>query len=304
MAFMDLLPQSESPSSSTSTITPSPAKQKVALLLHGKNFCSATWSRTASLLSSQNYRVILPDQLGFCKSSKPSHNYQFSLSQLSLNTKNLLTAILNTTSTDLADTIDLTVVGHSLGGMLAARFSLLYPSLVSRLLLVNPIGLEDWVSLGVPYPSIESTYLAERASSYASIRGYQQQTYYVGSWSESYDEWVKMLADIYAGSQAEAFAWCQAKVVDMVMTQPVVYEFGRLKVKTLLMIGKKDTTAIGKSSAPPEVQENLGHYDVLGKQVAGMIPNSTLIEFENLGHAPQIQDEENFHKALFGWLGE
>ncbi|KAK4465105.1 Alpha/Beta hydrolase protein [Cladorrhinum samala] len=307
MAFMDLPPsqsaQPESPSQ----------KQKVAILLHGKNFCSVTWSRTASLLSSSGYRVILPDQLGFCKSSKPS-SYQFSLPQLSLNTKNLLTTIFNTSTTNtstssagnggLADAIDLTVIGHSLGGMLAARFSLLYPDLVSRLVLVNPIGLEDWVSLGVPYPSVEDSYLAEKASSYASIKGYQQQTYYAGSWRESYGEWVQMLVDIYAGSQAEAFAWCQARVVDMVMTQTVVYEFARLKVKTLLAIGQKDTTAIGKPSAPPEVQKQLGHYDVLGKQVAGMIPNSTLVEFANLGHAPQIQDEENFHKALLGWLGE
>src|SRR6187402_3032080 len=94
----------------------------------------------------------------------------------------------------------------------------------------------------------------------------------------------------------------QAMIVDMVLTQPIAYEFPLLKPKTLLIIGDKDTTAIGKQWSPPEVQAKLGHYDVLGKQVAAMIPGSTLIEFADLGHAPQIQAPARFHAALLGWL--
>ncbi|MGF6814968.1 hypothetical protein OKW33_001774 [Paraburkholderia atlantica] len=33
---------------------------------------------------------------------------------------------------------------------------------------------------------------------------------------------------------------------------------------TLLLIGQKDTTAIGKDGAPPEVREKLGHYPERG----------------------------------------
>ncbi|KAK4160186.1 Alpha/Beta hydrolase protein [Cladorrhinum sp. PSN259] len=299
MAFMDL-----PPSLAGNTTPETKQKQKVAILLHGKNFCSATWPPTASLLQSTGYRVILPDQLGFCKSSKPV-SYQFTLAQLALNTKNFLAALNLTSSSSSSSSAEttLTVIGHSMGGMLATRFALLYPSLISNLVLVNPIGLEDWISLGVPYPSIDSTYATERASNYTTIKAYQQATYYMGSWSSKYDPPVVMLSNIYIGSQAEAFAWCQARVGDMVLTQPVVYEFKDLKVpRTLLMIGTKDTTAIGKPSAPPEVQAKLGHYDVLGKQAAAVIPNSTLIEFEDMGHAPQIQGEERFHEALLGWL--
>src|SRR5579863_3332863 len=50
---------------------------RTAVLLHGKNFCAATWQRTAISLRDAGYRVIAPDQIGFCKSTKPSH-YQFS----------------------------------------------------------------------------------------------------------------------------------------------------------------------------------------------------------------------------------
>lgn len=265
------------------------------VLLHGKNFCGATWERTARVLLSSGYRVIIPDHIGFCKSSKPAA-YQYSLQQLALNVHSVLTS-LNTTA-------PLTVIGHSLGGMLATRFTLMYPSLVSRLVLVNPIGLEDWKAKGVPYQSIDQIYLGERASNYTSIRGYEQSTYYLGTWTPAYDVWVDMLVRIYKGEEAESYAFDQALITDAVYTQPIVYELPLLaKTKVLLLIGVQDTTAIGKAWAPPEVQRILGNYSVLGKEAASAIgPNATLVEFEDLGHAPQIQAPEKFHKALMDWL--
>jgi pimeloyl-ACP methyl ester carboxylesterase len=279
MAFMDVAP----------TGTPN---GKTAVLMHGKNFCGPTWNATAITLAKAGYRVILPDQIGFCKSSKPDR-YQFSLQQLATNTYGLM-KILGIQKA--------TFIGHSMGGMLATRFSLMYPASVTQLVLVNPIGLEDWGALGVPYPDTDASWAQELSSTYGSIRGYEQDTYYVGTWDPSYDTWVNMLVNIYGGSQADHFTWNQAEIVDMVLTQPIVYEFPLLKAKTLLMIGAKDTTAIGKQWSPPDVQAKLGHYNVLGKQVAAMIPGSTLIEFADLGHAPQIQAPDRFHSALMGWL--
>jgi pimeloyl-ACP methyl ester carboxylesterase len=72
----------------------------------------------------------------------------------------------------------------------------------------------------------------------------------------------------------------------------------------LLLIGQKDTTAIGKDVAPPEVRARLGHYPELGKATAAAIKNARLVEFPSLGHAPQIQDPDAFHKALLDGIGE
>src|SRR3984957_4833584 len=49
-----------------------------AVLLHGKNFCAATWQDTIRVLVDAGYRVIAPDQIGFCKSSKPAIPVQLS----------------------------------------------------------------------------------------------------------------------------------------------------------------------------------------------------------------------------------
>jgi len=77
--------------------------EKVVVLLHGKNFAGFYWEDVANDLVSKKYRVLIPDQIGFGKSSKPDA-YQYSLGQFALNTKLLLESLK----------IDnITLVGHS-----------------------------------------------------------------------------------------------------------------------------------------------------------------------------------------------
>jgi pimeloyl-ACP methyl ester carboxylesterase len=118
MAYMDILPEGE------------PVGNIV--LFHGKNFCACTWNATIDVLLGAGYRVIVPDQVGFCKSTKPTA-YQFTFDQLALNTNNLLQSLGVTNAT---------IMGHSMGGMLSARYALMFPSQTYRLIMVDPLGLE------------------------------------------------------------------------------------------------------------------------------------------------------------------
>jgi len=111
-----------------------------------------------------------------------------------------------------------------------------------------------------------------------------------------------MLAGLFQGPGKELVAWNSALLYDMIFTQPVVYEFERLKVPTLLLIGQRDTTAIGKDLASPGVAARLGQYPALGRRAAQRIPGARLVAFPDLGHAPQIQDPEAFHAALLAGL--
>ena len=106
------------------------------------------------------------------------------------------------------------VVGHSTGGMLAVRFALLYPELVDTVVLVNPIGLEDWKALGVPWRSVDEWYARELRTTAEGIRQYEQATYYAGTWKPEYDRWVEMLAGMYRGPGREAVAWSSALLYD------------------------------------------------------------------------------------------
>jgi pimeloyl-ACP methyl ester carboxylesterase len=273
MAYMDVHPKNAS---------------RTVVLLHGKNFCAATWKGTIDALAAAGFRVIAPDQIGFCKSSKPEL-YQYSFQQLARNTHALLASL----GVDNA-----TLIAHSTGGMIAVRYALMYPAATQQLVLVNPIGLEDWKAKGVPSISVDDWYARELKVSADSIRRYEQDTYYAGHWSPDFDIWVQMLAGLNRGPGKELVAWNSALLYDMIYTQPVFYELGDLAVPTVLMIGDKDNTAIGKDLAPPAIRAVLGNYPQLAKRAAQLIPHAKLIEFAELGHAPQIQDPVAFHKAL------
>jgi pimeloyl-ACP methyl ester carboxylesterase len=273
-------------------VQPPHGNGRTVVLLHGKNFCAATWGETIRVLTAAGYRVIAPDQIGFCKSSKPAH-YQYSFQQLARNTQALLHALGLRRAT---------LVAHSTGGMIAVRYALMYPGETEQLVLVNPIGLEDWKALGVPSLSLDEWYARDLKTSAEAIRNYERDTYYAGHWRPEYQQWVDMLAGLYAGPGKELVAWNSASIYDMIYTQPVLYEFPRIAVPTLLMIGDKDTTALGKDFSPPAVSAALGHYPQLGKQAAAQIPHARLIEFPELGHAPMIQDPPAFHKALLDGL--
>lgn len=268
------------------------ANGRSVVLLHGKNFCGATWEGSIKALSVAGYRVIAPDQIGFCTSSKPD-SYQYSFQQLAINTHQLLEKL---------GIQKVTLLGHSTGGMLATRYALLYPEQTEQLALVNPIGLEDWKALGVPYRSVDQWYERELQVSADGIRNYERDTYYAGHWKPEYERWVQMLAGMNKGPGHTQVAWNSALIYDMIFTQPVYYEFKDLQVPTLLLIGTSDTTAIGKDLAPPAVKAKIGHYAVLGKQVAKLIPRATLVEFPGLGHAPQMEEPAQFHKALLQGL--
>lgn len=274
MAYMDIRPEN--------------ANGRTAVLLHGKNFCGATWEATAKFLIQQGYRVIIPDQIGFCKSDKPD-SYHFTFQQLARNTHDLLAQL---------GVVKPILIGHSTGGMLAIRYALMYPVDVDQLVLVDPIGLEDWKARGVPSRSVDEWYARERQTTAEQIRNYEKEVYYAGEWRPEYEKWVQMLAGMYRGPGRDAVAWNSALLYDMIYTQPVVYELQDVKVPTVLMIGDKDRTAIGRDTAPPAIRASLGNYPELGKAAASAIPHARLIEFPDLGHSPQLQNPAAFHKAL------
>jgi len=274
MSYMDVAP--EKPNGQT------------VVLLHGKNFCGATWEGQIAPLRAAGYRVIAPDQIGFCRSAKPE-GYQMSLHQLAANTHGLLKSL------GVEKPI---VIGHSMGGMLAMRYALMFGDDMTALVLVNPIGLEDWKAKGVPLATLDALYAGELTTDADKIRAYQRKVYYHGNWEPRYDRWVDMLASMYDGEGGKTVAWAQARASDMIQSQPVIYEVDQIAVPTLLLIGEKDITAIGRNRASPEDAKKLGNYPVLAREVTKRIPGATLVTFAELGHSPHVEAPEKFNETL------
>ena len=144
MAYMDVAPSG----------TPN---GKSVVLLHGMNFFGEAWTETIAILRQEGYRVVVPDQIGYGRSSKPILHY--SISTHSSNTKRLLDH-LGITTTD--------IVTHSMGGMVASRFASSYPQAVGNLAMINQIGLTD-AREARPWRETSEVYKASLARDYGEI---------------------------------------------------------------------------------------------------------------------------------------
>ncbi len=265
---------------------PAASGKPTVTLLHGKNFNGAYWKRTADFLHAQGYGVVMPDQIGFGKSSKP-RNYQYSFAELATNT-NMLPNHLNVRHTIL--------VGHSMGGMLATRYALLFPRSVDKLILVNPIGLENYL-LYQSYPNIDLNYAAELTQTPQSVIDYQKKHYYDGQWKPAYEDLAKPIIGWMNGPDWDDLAYISALTTNMILTQPVVEEFGYLTVPTSLIIGTRDRTAPGKDRQRVMNYE-LGRYDRLGTTTKSRNRTIQVTSLKGLGHLPQVEDFNLFSKAL------
>lgn len=275
MAYLDIAPTA-------------PANGRVAVLLHGKNFCAATWEPTIPALAAAGYRVIAPDQVGFCKSSKPQ-GYQYSFHTLAELTRGLL---------DKAGAGQVDLIGHSTGGILAIRFALLHPERVRSVVLVNPLGLNDTLAEGVPYADLGELRAGEDRTSVESIRNYQLNTYYGGVWEPRYDRWVAMLAGQYASPDGDIVRDAQARLSDMIQTQPVAAELDRVQPPVTLIIGQRDVTSFRAASAPPALRKNVQTVTQAAETAVGRFRQGRLVRLDRLGHSPQVESPGVFNPVL------
>ncbi|TGE20144.1 alpha/beta fold hydrolase [Hymenobacter elongatus] len=267
-----------------------PGNGRTAVLLHGKNFFGAYWRETIKVLAAAGFRVVVPDQVGFGKSDKPDLHYSFH--QLARHTKHLL---------DTLGVRKAIIVGHSMGGMLATRFALLYPEATEKLVLENPIGLEDY-RMGVPFQTIDQAEATERKSTEESIRKYHA-TYYPNGYPLAHDEWLLPLAAQAKSPDFATVARANALTFDMIYQQPVRYEFSRLQVPTLLIIGQADRTVVGKGLIKdPKIVATMGQYPELGRRTAAQIKGAKLVSLEKVGHIPHLEAPAQFYKALLAFL--
>lgn len=272
MAYMDVQPTKN-------------ANGRTVVLFHGKNFAGYYWTDVIKTLTANGYRVVVPDQIGFGKSSKAYIHYSFH--QLASWSKALLESL------NISKSV---ILGHSMGGMLATRYALMFPERTEKLLLEDPIGLEDYRTF-IPYTNTEKQYQTELKATPESVRKYYQGSYFT-EWKPEYDELVRIAGGVSYSKEFPRYAKVAAMTYTMIFEQPVVYEFKNLKVPTVLFIGLEDKTIVGKASLTPEQQAQHGQYKVLGKKAAAEIPGAKLIAFENCGHIPHLEIPKAFAATL------
>ncbi|KQO92918.1 alpha/beta hydrolase [Methylobacterium sp. Leaf90] len=266
------------------------ANGRTVLLLHGRNFPSSYWEPVIRTLSNAGYRVVVPDQLGFGKSSKPIGSYTFDR--------------MAADTLALADSLKIQrfdIVAHSMGGMLAVRMARNYSQRVNSLVLEAPIGLEDY-RFTVP-PVSDEALIAREADLTADAYRKQLMTSYALSIPASAIEPFVSIRERVKGS-GEYPRWLKSFVnsYQMIWGQPIVHEIPLVKAPTLFIMGANDHNAPGKGFAPTEMRSSMGDNTGHARALAGRMPNGKAEVLNNVGHLVHMEATEMFNTLTLEFL--
>lgn len=258
------------------------------LLVHGGKDHCRSWDWVAEVLS-EDWHVIAPDLLGHGDSDNSSDGnytefgYVYDIAQL-----------IHQLGVE-----PITIVGHSMGGMVSSRYAGLYPEKVKRLVLIEGVGfapefvnemnakpvderLRIWIEAkrnaagrqAKRYPTLDDAYhrmksenkfLSEAQARHLTIHGsYQNED---GSYSWKFDNYLNLSQGIDISQEKQSQLW------------------ERISCPTLLLYGK-DSWA-----SNPKEDGSLSHFK-----------NATFKEYENAGHWLHHDQFEKFMQDLIEFI--
>ena len=272
IAFMDVVP-------------PGPANGHTVVLFHGNNFAGFYFGNVIAALRKEGFRVVVPNQIGYGRSSKPIIPYNFH--DMARNTN----LILQSLKIDKA-----MIVGHSMGGMLAARFATQFPAVTERLVLYNPIGLVDG-RYDRPWDSTDEAYKRTLASTYPSIKTsiMRYVTHNPAAWTPEFETYTRVRYAWTLSADWPRLAMVQTLINQVQYLDPVVDDWAHIKTPTLVFGGAED-------SLPGSVAV----FKERMKFVADTIPNGRgrLQLLPGLGHVPHMEAPGQTLPPLVAFLKE
>lgn len=251
---------------------------KVIVFVHG-NFASWRWWRPClrHLLPSQ-YTAYALDLRGCGDSDQPPNGY--TIQQLALDLYKFI-QYLNLPAVHL--------VGHSLGGAVTLQFALDYPQKVRSLSLISPAPAEGMAYLQQqpllsnpfqPYSNKEFHRLLH--ASHLNRTVLEKILSHLMPTMDIYSqEFLRLVDDGLRMSPAAINGFYQTLVQWSVQA-----ELSRLQLPVLLLWGKMDV---------------LISKEALERMVAGL-PQVQWIVWENVGHAPQLEQPLDFRKLLLSFI--
>src|SRR5712671_6735274 len=263
---------------------------RTVVLLHGRNFPSSYWAPVIKTLSEAGYRVVVPDQIGFGKSSKPAADLHFDT--LARNT----IALLDHLGIAKAD-----IVAHSLGGMLGVRLSRAYPDRIEHLLLAAPIGLEDY-RLYVPPTPTEKILENEDKLTAEGYRKQLESNYSLKLPPDQVTPFIDARFNIKGGSEYPRWLRAFVSSAQMIYREPVVHEIPFITQPTLLIMGADDHNAPGKPNAPAALRPKMGQNAELAKALAARMPDARAEVIPNAGHLVFLEAPSKFNELMLAFL--
>ena len=273
-------------------VAPMRPNGRVVVLLHGRNFPSSYWAPVIKTLNDAGYRVLVPDQIGFGKSSKPSTDLHFDT--LARNT----IALLDSLHVARAD-----IVAHSLGGMLAVRIARAYPDRVAHLLLTAPIGLEDY-RLYVPPTPTEKILENEDKLTADGYRKQLETNYSLKLPPDQITPFIDARFNIKGASDYPRWLRAFVSSAQMIYREPVAHEIPQITLPTLFVMGSDDHNAPGRPNAPEALRPQMGHNAELAQALAARMPDARAEVIPNTGHLAFLEAPRKFNELMLTFLAK
>lgn len=177
----------------------------IRLILHGWSDTSATWQRVVNFLPT-DWHIVAPDWRGFGLSDRGGDTYIFADYLADLD------ALLHELGCFETDGPKVDLIGHSMGGQIAALYAGLRPEVIRRLVILDalflppsepekaPQRMRDWLN-DLQSPAQEKCYesledLAERTRKYHTGLDEKSALQVAEAWSENLpDGRLRLLAD-------------------------------------------------------------------------------------------------------------
>ncbi|HJQ30726.1 MAG TPA: alpha/beta fold hydrolase [Pyrinomonadaceae bacterium] len=238
----------------------------VVVLLHGLGGNSTNWAFNIPALA-QKYRVVVPDQIGFGRSDKPLVNYRVGTYA------DFLDKFLDELKIEKA-----ALVGNSMGGWIAALYTLQHPSRVERLVLVDAAGFRP-----------------PKEFDLATLSGLNPST----------REGMKRLAGmVFFNPLLKSDA-----AIDLMLTQRLSAGDGYTIQSLVESIYRGEDMLDGRLSAIKQpVLLIWGREDGLtplareGAQFQKELAGARLVVLDNCGHVPQVEKAAEFNAAVLAFL--
>jgi pimeloyl-ACP methyl ester carboxylesterase len=241
------------------------------VLIHGLAASMYSWRHTILPVAQSGFHVIAFDNRGFGFSGKPAHGYDNKAYV------DLLFGLLDSLGVSEA-----VLVGHSMGGAIAAEATLARPERVRGLVLVDAAGLAvrwpfmlrvaHWPIVGV---------LFDRLRGRAATAGILKALYAVPSRVTADD-----VDQYYAPIAEPGFGRCLRGVLGQFRFDALRDRLGQVATPTLVMWGSADRLI------PAAV----------GQAMADQVPGALLVRFPDAGHAVPEESPQAFNEALIGFL--
>jgi len=231
------------------------------LILHGWGGSSDSWIQVQEILAREGFKVICPDFPGFGKSKTPFEPW---------GVKEYGNFVLNLTK--ILELQNFFLLGHSFGGRVAIKFSVLYPEKIKSLILCDSAGIKQKWGIGEKL-IFQISKIGNAIFTPTPLRRFKDK--------------AKNLFYIFLRHRDYAKAdGTMRETIKKVLTEDLLKDLPQIKIRTLIIWGESDKLVPVK-------------YAHIFKE---KIENSELKILPKIGHSPHLEVPEKLTEIIINFL--